>query len=102
MTTPEFLARENIDAQLTACGWVIQDRTKLNLHVGRGVAVRQFPLQTGFADYLLFVDRMAIVAEVERRLSVAQEVESVVAASRLRQSVLKSAFEGDYKWILPN
>jgi hypothetical protein len=49
--TPESLARENIDAQLTACGWVVQ------------------------------------------------EVESVVAASlaraeRLRQSVLKSAFEG--------
>lgn len=40
-----------------------------------------------------------IVAEVERRLSVAQEVESTVAASlkraeRLRQSILKRAFEG--------
>jgi type I restriction enzyme S subunit len=44
-------------------------------------------------------EQQRIVAEVERRLSVAQEVESVVAASvarasRLRQSVLKSAFEG--------
>jgi type I restriction enzyme S subunit len=44
-------------------------------------------------------EQRRIVAEVERRLSVAQEVESVVAASmlrasRLRQSVLKSAFEG--------
>jgi type I restriction enzyme S subunit len=46
-------------------------------------------------------EQRRIVAEVERRLSVAQEVESVVAASvaragRLRQSVLKSAFEGKY------
>jgi type I restriction enzyme S subunit len=44
-------------------------------------------------------EQRRIVAEVEWRLSVAQEVESVVAASvaragRLRQSVLKSAFEG--------
>jgi type I restriction enzyme S subunit len=45
-------------------------------------------------------EQRRIVAEVERRLSVAQEVETVVAASvaraaRLRQSVLKSAFEGN-------
>lgn len=44
-------------------------------------------------------EQRRIVAEVERRLSVAQEVESVVAASvaragRLRQSILKNAFEG--------
>jgi type I restriction enzyme R subunit len=58
--TPESLARENIDAQLAACGWIIQDRAKLNLHAGKGVAVREFPLQTGVADYLLFVDRKAV------------------------------------------
>lgn len=45
-------------------------------------------------------EQRRIVAEVERRLSVVKEVESVVAASvaragRLRQSVLKSAFEGN-------
>jgi type I restriction enzyme R subunit len=58
--TPEQLARQNIDAQLTACGWIIQDRTALNLYAGRGVAVREFPLATGYADYLLFVDRLAV------------------------------------------
>lgn len=60
MPTPEELARENIDAQLAACGWAVQDRAKMNLYAGRGVAVREFPLQTGFADYLLFVDRKAV------------------------------------------
>jgi type I restriction enzyme S subunit len=44
-------------------------------------------------------EQRRIVAEVERRLSVAREVESVVEkalvrASRLRQAVLKSALEG--------
>lgn len=60
MPTPEELARQNIDRQLTACGWVIQDRAQMNLYAGRGVAVREFPLQTGEADYLLFVDRKAV------------------------------------------
>jgi len=60
MPTPEELARQNIDRQLIAAGWVIQDRAQMNLYAGRGVAVREFPLQTGEADYLLFVDRKAV------------------------------------------
>ena len=60
MTTPEALARETIDARLTAAGWVIQDRDQMNLGAGPGVAIREFSLKTGFADYLLFVDRKAI------------------------------------------
>ena len=60
MPTPEELARINIDRQLTAAGWVIQDRAQMNLYAGCGVAVREFPLQTGEADYLLFVDRKAV------------------------------------------
>ena len=60
MPTPEELARQNIDAQLAACGWTVQDRKDTNLYAGRGVAVREFPLETGEADYLLFVDRKAV------------------------------------------
>ncbi len=59
MSTPEELARQNIDKQLAACGWEIQNRTGINLYAGRGVAVREFPLETGEADYLLFVDQKA-------------------------------------------
>jgi hypothetical protein len=39
MTTPEARARQNIDAQLTACGWTVQDRLGMNLFAGRGVDV---------------------------------------------------------------
>lgn len=60
MTTPEARARLNIDDQLIACGWVVQDRSTTNLYAGRGVAVREFLLETGYADYLLFVDRQAV------------------------------------------
>ena len=59
MPTPEELARQNIDKQLLACGWVVQDRLATNLFSNRGVAVREFPVETGEADYLLFVDRRA-------------------------------------------
>jgi hypothetical protein len=34
MTTPEARARQNIDSQLTACGWVVQDRAVMNLYTG--------------------------------------------------------------------
>jgi len=66
LTTPEARARQNIDAQLAASGWLVQDRAAMNLYAGRGVAVREFPLATGYADYLLFVDRKAVgVVEVK-------------------------------------
>ncbi len=60
--TPEQQARIEIDRQLDAAGWQVQDRERMNLFAGRGVAVREFPLQTGFADYLLCVDGKAIGA----------------------------------------
>jgi type I restriction enzyme R subunit len=62
MTTPEQHARQNIDQLLDACGWKVQHYRELNLSAGRGVAVREFPLRTGFADYALFVDRRIIGA----------------------------------------
>lgn len=62
MTTPEARARIDIDQLLIAAGWVVQDYRSLNVRATRGVAVREFPLKTGFADYLLFVDRKAIGA----------------------------------------
>lgn len=62
MTTPEQRARQEIDRLLDAAGWDVQDYDYLNLGARRGVAVREFPLKTGFADYLLFVDRKAISA----------------------------------------
>ena len=60
MPTPEELARVKIDEKLTACGWVIQDMSALNRYASLGVAVREFPLATGEADYLLFVDGKAV------------------------------------------
>lgn len=57
---PEEQARQRIDALLELAGWVVQDRRRLNLGAGRGVAIREFSTSAGFADYLLFVDREAV------------------------------------------
>jgi hypothetical protein len=76
---PEELARKNIDGQLAQAGWCVQDRAQMNLYAGSGVAVCEFP--------------------VERRLEAVREVESAVEVGlkrpgRLRQAVLRFAFEG--------
>jgi type I restriction enzyme R subunit len=61
MPSPEELARQNIDALLTNCGWTVQDRKSINLQAARGVAIREALLKGGDeADYLLFVDGKAI------------------------------------------
>ena len=57
--TPEPRARQNIDQLLTAAGWTIQDREQMNLGASQGVAVREFQMESGPADYLLFIDRKA-------------------------------------------
>ena len=54
-TTPEARAREVIDGQLAAAGWVVQDRAEMNRTASLGIAVREFPLATGPCDYLLVV-----------------------------------------------
>ena len=55
--TPEMQARLEIDRQLRATGWVVQDHKGMNLVAGLGVAVREFPLKKGHGrvDYLLYI-----------------------------------------------
>lgn len=58
--SPEEKARLKIDEKLTQAGWVIQDMRQLNLGAAIGVAVREYPTDTGPADYVLFVNRNAV------------------------------------------
>jgi hypothetical protein len=80
--TPEEKARAEIDAQLDRCGWIVQSNGTLPISLP--------PL----------AEQTRIVAEVERRLSVVEELETVVSANlqratRLRQSFLQKAFTGE-------
>src|SRR5689334_7848265 len=58
--TPEQKARQRIDQQLAQCGWLVQDYADMNISAGAGVAVREFPLKTGAADYMLYADCRAL------------------------------------------
>lgn len=62
----EVQAREVIDRMLVQAGWLIQDREDLNPTAGRGVAVREFTVATGRADYVLYIDG-SIVGVVEAK-----------------------------------
>lgn len=48
--TPEQQARQNIDALLQQAGWHVCDMANANIHASRGVALREFPLNTGYPD----------------------------------------------------
>jgi type I restriction enzyme, R subunit len=57
----EHIARDKIDALLIQSGWIIRERTKINLNAGSGIAVKEYLTDVGPADYVLFVNKEAIV-----------------------------------------
>ena len=64
---PEQRARDYIDAALIKCGWIIQNKSKINLHQSLGVAVREYQTDVGPADYVLFVEGKPVgVIEAKR------------------------------------
>ena len=87
---PEQIARDNIDKQLLACGWIIQDKKKFNLAAGLGIAIREYQTDIGPADYVLFVDKKAVgIIEAKReeegvRLTTVEEQSSKYANAKLR------------------
>ncbi|MEO7400728.1 MAG: DEAD/DEAH box helicase family protein [Polaromonas sp.] len=65
--TPEAKAREKIDHKLAQAGWLVQDLKQFNLGASLGIAVREYPTDSGPADYVLFVNRIAVgVIEAKR------------------------------------
>jgi len=58
--TPEEKARQQIDAQLTAAGWAVQAKDRINLSAARDVAVCELSFVTGEPDYKLFLDAKAL------------------------------------------
>ncbi|WP_433343449.1 DEAD/DEAH box helicase family protein [Micromonospora sp. CA-111912] len=73
----EAQTRIEIDRQLAAAGWSVQDENQLNLYAATGIAVREVTLATGRADYLLYVDqRLVGVIEAKREGTAPRGVEA--------------------------
>lgn len=87
---PEQIARDQIDKRLLAAGWVVQDKASLNPNAALGVAVREYPTDTGPADYVLFVDGRGVgVVEAKpdswgERLTTVEEQSSGYASAKLK------------------
>jgi type I restriction enzyme R subunit len=87
---PEQLARDEIDKQLLACGWLIQDKKAFNLAAGVGVAIREYQTNVGPADYILFVNQKPVgLIEAKReeegvRLTMHEEQSVDYATAKLK------------------
>lgn len=93
--TPETKARLQIDQKLEQAGWVIQDMKQLNLGAASGVAVREYPTDTGPADYVLFVNRQA-VGVIEAKKDTAGENLTATESQTERYAV------ASLKWLKDN
>lgn len=58
--SPEQQARQVIDRLLSEAGWLVQDYKSFNPGEGLGIAVREYPTDTGPADYALFIERKPV------------------------------------------
>ncbi len=85
---PEERARIQVDELLVAVGWHVCDVSQANLHGALGVALREFPLNTGHgeADYLLCVNGKACgVIEAKKEGSTLKGV--AIQSERYAQSL---------------
>lgn len=103
---PKQQARANSERMLLNAGWTVQNYMAFDpaASIGTGSST-QGPQSRSCSRLVNFPPTLAeqtrIVAEVERRLSVMEELEAVIAtnlqrATRLRQSILQKAFTGEF------
>ena len=88
--TPEQKARDNIDKMLEHAGSQVQHKNKIDLSLGLGVAVREYPTDVRPADYVLFVDGKAVgVIEAKpedwgQKITTVEEQSGGYAAAKLK------------------
>ena len=58
--TPEQKTRRDIDKKLRECGWAIQNFKDFNPNESLGIAIREYPTDTGPVDYALFIGKQPV------------------------------------------
>ncbi len=92
--TAEQRARDKIDTMLRNSGWIIQDRDRINFGAGEGIAIREYPTDSGPADYVLFLgqDRRPVgIIEAKR----AEEGHKMV----MHEAQAERYAEGNLKYV---
>lgn len=78
---PEAQSRLAIDKKLRESGWAVQDVGSLNLSACQGVAVREFPTDSGPVDYALFVDGAPVGVVEAKKTEAGEKLTSVEGQS---------------------
>ena len=86
---------------LTEADWVVQGMRELNPGAALGVAVREYPTETGEADYALFVDRKPVgIIEAKKEgmpLTKAEEQSARYATGELKYAIKKGSLPFVYE-----
>jgi type I restriction enzyme R subunit len=102
----EARARQIIDVQLQRAGWVVQDRSEIDLYAAKGVAIREVHMGEGRADYLLYLDQKIVgVIEAKPDGTTLAEVhhqamgyaKNLTAAQRLNATLVKGVLPFVYE-----
>lgn len=98
---PEQKARVEIDNKLTQSGWIVQSYHEFNPSSGNGVAVTEYPTESGFADYILFIERKPVgvveAKKVGETLSGVHEQTVRYATDKLKFLVNKNELPFQYE-----
>ena len=105
---PEQIARDQIDKMLEAAGWSVQNQNEANLSASKGVAIREWPTESGLKlDYLLVVDGIPCGLIEAKRPEKGQDITTVEEQSEeYKESVLPKSVRarvavealGDFGW----
>lgn len=90
--TPEQEARVVIDKKLEQSGWIIQNFAQVNIGAALGVAVREYPTDTGPVDYALFIDGEPVGVIEAKKSSIGENI-TVVEEQSARYAT------SSFKWI---
>ncbi|WP_280553009.1 DEAD/DEAH box helicase family protein [Halomonas sp. 25-S5] len=97
---PEQRARDRIDDQLRSSGWLVQSLAELNPSAARGVAVREYPTDTGPMDYLLLVDGVPVGLIEAKREEEGHRISKVEEQSaRYAEAELKHIGKVDLRFV---
>lgn len=100
MLTPEQQARQKIDRMLEQSGWAVQDYKRIDFSSGPGIAVREYPTDSGPVDYMLLADKKPVGVIEAKREDVGHRITKVEdQTTRYATSEIKHVDRADIRFV---